>query len=747
MNKRRTTAIILSLPVVIAIALWVFSARIVEQVVPPFLNRDALQISYLDIASIGFDRAEIRRLKGRALTDTGATTFDIKDAVVHYELPRFQPGRVQIGRARVEHRTAPTSNATPSDTAAVPLLSPVIVDQLHLTYDDVYEFNGSLAFTGSEKAFTVNAIDERSHLTVEGDASLSAFRLTLVGPDQKKIGSGNIVLDDSIPSSFALDAKLGPVLDWLRGMELVPADLAEQIKDIESISGELKLTGDAVKTGNWVFDIDLDVHRLATQLFNASGNLAGKFVPESHHWTFALTRDGQAQLTTVDELLTDVFSFNAVFPSGYSVSQETDGGSKQTVIGTGAAKVIFYRSGDLDLTAHLERWYLKDWKQLGFSLRDVVTTAPVDLSIDAVESDGTVGDSFAGKTSLSGIRTGEWPTGVPAADLTAGWEWSDGSLKGSGSASLGGPPEVEWMLNSRGARGQVRITLDTTVPELIGPFDKILEKNQYDLELTDGPARGVLKWTWDDDRYDNNLEFNASDVSGRFMGLEFRDVTFQMHSSDLVALTFKLNGAFPSITLANSVDVTNLSVAGRWQSGFYLDQAAFSVLGGKVKINPVFLDPDSPVISAELEISDIDLEQVMGMIDQSGLEGSGRLSGTIPLRLKESALAIDDGRLKNTTLGHLSYDAGDGAATQLNNIAVQALQDFRYDLLDATLNYQFEGAYSIRARIEGRNPTLYDGYPVAFNLNLSGSLPGLMQASLITGDFHSEILKQIQEQQ
>jgi hypothetical protein len=231
------------------------------------------------------------------------------------------------------------------------------------------------------------------------------------------------------------------------------------------------------------------------------------------------------------------------------------------------------------------------------------------------------------------------------------------------------------------------------------------------------------------------------------MGLEFRDVTFQMHSSDLVALTFKLNGAFPSITLANSVDVTNLSVAGRWQSGFYLDQAAFSVLGGKVKINPVFLDPDSPVISAELEISDIDLEQVMGMIDQSGLEGSGRLSGTIPLRLKESALAIDDGRLKNTTLGHLSYDAGDGAATQLNNIAVQALQDFRYDLLDATLNYQFEGAYSIRARIEGRNPTLYDGYPVAFNLNLSGSLPGLMQASLITGDFHSEILKQIQEQQ
>lgn len=51
----------------------------------------------------------------------------------------------------------------------------------------------------------------------------------------------------------------------------------------------------------------------------------------------------------------------------------------------------------------------------------------------------------------------------------------------------------------------------------------------------------------------------------------------------------------------------------------------------------------------------------------------------------------------------------------------------------------------VHTEIQVRNPELYDGFPVAFNIDLSGSLPELIQASLISRDFHSEILRYVHE--
>ncbi|MFC1680550.1 YdbH domain-containing protein [Pseudomonadota bacterium] len=747
MTKWRTTVLILSLPVALAIVLWFFAAGIAGALAPSLLNSEAIQITSLDITSIGLDSTRIRRLKGISQTPAGTTAFDIKDAVVYYTLPRLEPERIRIGRAWVDHHIAPVLESAASDTTAFALPSPVTVDQLHLKYADTYEFIGSFAFTGSGQAFTIDAIDERAHLTVQGDASLSSFHISINGPDQKNIGSGRLDLDGSNPTSFAMELHLGPALNWLRGMGLIPVMLTAQTDNIKSVTGDLVLEGRANTTGSWVLDLDLDLHRLATEQFNASGKIAGGLVPGDDGWIFTLSRDGEIRLTTVDELLTDIFSFNAALPPGYSVSYAIAPAGEQTINGTGDAAVAFYRSGDVDLKAQLSQWSLQGWRQAHFRMHDVAFSDPAELTVDSLESSTTLGDSPAGTASLSRVRPDLWPSDIMPADIQVKWEWNEGAIISSGSARLGSPPEIEWNLTSRGDLGRVRIELDTTLSNLMKPFKKYLKNRKYDLELIEGTTRGVINWSWDHDRYDNNLEFTAVDIGGRFMGLDFSNALFELSSSDLVALTMRLSGSFPSVNLANNVDVTDISFAGRWQSGLHLDQASFSVLGGSVKINPVFIDPGSPAVSTELEISDLDLAQVMAMIDLNGLGGSGRLSGVIPLTLKGTAVAIDDGYLKNTTLGELHYAAGDDAAPQLNNIAVQALKDFRYDLLDATLNYQIDGQYSIRARIEGNNPALYNGYPVAFNLNLTGSLPGLLRASLVTGDFHGEIMKQIKHNQ
>lgn len=164
-------------------------------------------------------------------------------------------------------------------------------------------------------------------------------------------------------------------------------------------------------------------------------------------------------------------------------------------------------------------------------------------------------------------------------------------------------------------------------------------------------------------------------------------------------------------------------------------------------MNPTFLNFDGKPNDFVLKVREIQLAQLLLMLDQDGLKGDGELSGTIPVRIMREEVEIKNGHLSNNTKGTLSYNFGDKPPQELNNLALQALQDFRYDALDLKLDYESTGDYTIQARLEGRNPQLYDGYPIAFNINLNGSLPGLLKASLITGDFHSEILKQIQREQ
>jgi hypothetical protein len=100
--------------------------------------------------------------------------------------------------------------------------------------------------------------------------------------------------------------------------------------------------------------------------------------------------------------------------------------------------------------------------------------------------------------------------------------------------------------------------------------------------------------------------------------------------------------------------------------------------------------------------------------------------------------------LRNTTAGTLRYDPlAANMSEQLDNIALKALQDFRYRVLQMELNYDPEGNYVIKTRLEGHNPAIYDGHPIAFNLNITGTLPGLLRSSLLSGDFSGNVLKSI----
>ena len=170
------------------------------------------------------------------------------------------------------------------------------------------------------------------------------------------------------------------------------------------------------------------------------------------------------------------------------------------------------------------------------------------------------------------------------------------------------------------------------------------------------------------------------------------------------------------------------------------------LLDGKLSAEKVKLElPASPgQISWQipLNVSQIDLERLLTILDVPGLSGNGRLSGQLPLVWTPAGVEIRNGKLSSQQAGQLRY------ASQVpvtDNPGLQALRDFRYSQFGLDLDYQADGRYALNMRLDGHNPEFYSGHPIAFKLKLDGALPGLFQGALLSGDFDAYILKQLQQ--
>jgi len=75
----------------------------------------------------------------------------------------------------------------------------------------------------------------------------------------------------------------------------------------------------------------------------------------------------------------------------------------------------------------------------------------------------------------------------------------------------------------------------------------------------------------------------------------------------------------------------------------------------------------------------------------------------------------------------------------------QALSNYHYHLLNASVDYAKNGDLELSMRMEGKNPDMNGGQEINLNLNVSESIPSLLkslQASRIVTDALSKELQQ-----
>jgi len=239
----------------------------------------------------------------------------------------------------------------------------------------------------------------------------------------------------------------------------------------------------------------------------------------------------------------------------------------------------------------------------------------------------------------------------------------------------------------------------------------------------------------------NAVQGNMS-ISGNALG-------FSLAESNVEGADFNISGKLNE-TLAGtgwfSVDRIGprVSVGLMTPDTIELDDLQAGFFGGQLSADHIRLSPEG-LSDTQIKMTDIDLGQVLEYIDVGGLQGTGKLEISLPAGSQGSKLYVQNGVFRANGPGILSY-SGSMSAAPVENIGLSALENFHYSELDGTIDYHSDGSYQLMVHLAGSNPDLYDGYPVALNLNIGGMLPEAFEVLFLTGDFDKAIMNRIRQE-
>jgi len=159
----------------------------------------------------------------------------------------------------------------------------------------------------------------------------------------------------------------------------------------------------------------------------------------------------------------------------------------------------------------------------------------------------------------------------------------------------------------------------------------------------------------------------------------------------------------------------------------------------------IFLaEPGSAVLVTTL--TNLDLAALLAL-EGDDITGTGRLDGRVPIRLADNAPSVSGGEIAATGPGTIRLaPALASAITQPGlDIALKALENFAYETLAATVNYDAEGNLDLGIRLQGRNRSVEAGRPIHYNLNITENIPVLLKSLRLQDSVTKSIEKKVRQ--
>jgi hypothetical protein len=243
--------------------------------------------------------------------------------------------------------------------------------------------------------------------------------------------------------------------------------------------------------------------------------------------------------------------------------------------------------------------------------------------------------------------------------------------------------------------------------------------------------------SWDSEVISSKLELLIRDLSATTDAAVFERVNGVIELDGLSPFTTPPGQKVAVALIDAGIPLTDGLLTFRIAPGPKLEIAGgtLHLAGGKVDAEPLTLDPTASRSEGVLLVEGVDLGELLALAGVDGLTGEGRMSGRIPVAIENNDVIIAGGVLDAEAPGVLSYAPlappaalqGQGETVSL---ALSALTNFQYQALRLTVDRQAGGEMVVGMHVTGSNPDFYDGYPVEFNLNVSGALDRVLRQGL-----------------
>lgn len=252
----------------------------------------------------------------------------------------------------------------------------------------------------------------------------------------------------------------------------------------------------------------------------------------------------------------------------------------------------------------------------------------------------------------------------------------------------------------------------------------------------------------------------AKDLDGYYEDVPVEDVnttiTVNATSLDDVTMagpaTVRIGRVDPGVPLENIALTLRLGRLGfgdgAGQPSVDLKDVSAHTLGGRVSSPRIHFDPARAPTRFTLNVDGVQLDRLLQLEQQQGLEGSGVLDGSIPITLNGKTVTIHEGRVAvRPPGGVIRFAPLDETRRMLvrakpeMELVLRALENFRYDVLRAAVNYQEDGTLLLETRLEGKNPDMKEVPPVHFNLNVEENIPALLQSVQVVKDIEQRLEK------
>lgn len=289
-----------------------------------------------------------------------------------------------------------------------------------------------------------------------------------------------------------------------------------------------------------------------------------------------------------------------------------------------------------------------------------------------------------------------------------------------------------------GTGGWVNFHMDPVsfAPGVRQPADLFPVLAQADLMDVGGTASGSGRYGWGD-RAGSSARATLEDFSFATSFLSASGLSAELRADSLMPLVLPpgqriaVAGVDVGVPLGAGSGSFGLSADGR----LTVPDLKIDWAGGTLWAEPIDLSFKDREQRAVLRAEGVDLSVLLAPVPVDGLEASGRIEGRLPVRLENGSIYIDDAMLTTSGPGTIRYRPGMsaipvGAENGGMALLLEALEDFRYERISVRLSGPVGADMTGRVEIRGANPGLYDGYPIALNVNLSGALGELLRNGL-----------------